>query len=291
MDAVLTIVGILLILLGLWDMFHTLLHPSGRGGISRRVLAAAWIVSKVTRHKLGSAVGAAGMALVIGLWVFMQGLGWALIYLPHLPAGFSYAPGVDFSDYVPLAEAVYVSFVTLTTLGYGDVLAIDPWIRAGAPFEALTGFALLTAAMTWFSQIYPPLSRRRALALQLSGMADAHYAASVGALDVATLSRVLDELTGRVAVVRLDFAQHAEGFYFREGRRELALALQLPYALELRDAAMARPEVGVRLSAAQLAGALEQLGATLRSQYLGRGDDVREVLSAYAVDHGHEPLD
>ena len=291
MDAVLMIVGILLILLGLWDMFHTLLHPSGRGSISRRVLAAVWSISKVTRHKLGSAVGAAGMALVVGLWVVMQGLGWALIYLPHLPEGFSYAPGVDFSDYAPFAEALYVSFVTLTTLGYGDVLAIDPWIRVGAPFEALTGFALLTAAMTWFSQIYPPLSRRRALALQLSGMADAHYAASVGALDAATLSRVLDELTDRVAEVRLDFVQHAEGFYFREGQRELALARQLPYALELRDAAMARPEVGVRLSAAQLAGALEQLGATLRSQYLGRGDGVREVLSAYAVDHGHEPRD
>ncbi|MFA4841933.1 MAG: potassium channel family protein, partial [Agrococcus sp.] len=220
-----------------------------------------------------------------------QGWGWALIYLPHLPEGFSYAPGTQFSDYAPLAEALYVSFVTLTTLGYGDVLAINPWIRAAAPLEALTGFALLTAAMTWFSQIYPPLSRRRALALHLAGMADADYAASVGALDAATVSRVLDELTERVVEVRLDFVHHAEGFYFREGRRELALARQLPYALELHDAAMARPEIGVRLSAAQLAGALEQLGATLRSQYLGRGDGVREVLSAYAVDHGHEPRD
>ncbi|KAA6436297.1 two pore domain potassium channel family protein [Agrococcus sediminis] len=291
MDAVLTVVGILLILLGLWDVIHTLLHPGGRGSISRAVLAAVWSVSKLLRHRLGSAVGAAGMVLVIGAWVVMQGLGWALIYLPHLPEGFSYAPGVDFSDYAPLAEALYVSFVTLTTLGYGDVLAIDPWIRAGAPFEALTGFALLTAAMTWFSQIYPPLSRRRALALQLSGMADARYAASVSALDAATLARVLDELTERVADVRLDFEQHAEGFYFREGRLEFALARQLPYVFELLDAAMARPEVGVRLSAARLARALEELGATLRSQYLGRGDSVREVLSAYAADHGHEPRD
>ena len=35
--------------------------------------------------------------------------------------------------------------------------------------QGLTGFALLTASLTWFIQIYPPLSRRRALAMSLNG--------------------------------------------------------------------------------------------------------------------------
>ncbi|ERG64404.1 hypothetical protein L332_08075 [Agrococcus pavilionensis RW1] len=288
MDAVLTIVGVAIIAIGLWDMFHTLLHPSGRGALSRRLLAATWALTKPFRRRLGSVAGAAGMLLVVLLWVVLQGLGWALIYLPHMPAEFTYSPGLDADDYAPFAESLYVSFVTLTTLGFGDVLAVTSWIRLVAPLEALTGFALLTAAMTWFSQIYPPLSRRRALSLQLDGLAEAGYAEAVPELDVGSLSRVLDSVAGKAAEVRVDFAQHSEGFYFREETPALALARQLPYALELKDAALVRQEPVVRLSAQQLARVLDQLAETLRSQYRLRGDDARAVFAAFATDHRHE---
>lgn len=289
MDAVLTIVGAAIIVIGLRDMFHTLLHPSGRGSLSRRVLAATWSVVKPFRRRLGSVAGAAGMLLVVLLWVVLQGLGWALIYLPHLPAEFTYAPGLDADDYAPFAESLYVSFVALTTLGFGDVLAVTSWIRLVAPIQALTGFALLTAAMTWFSQIYPPLSRRRALSLQLDGLADADYASSVREIDAASLSRLLDSVAGKAAEVRVDFGQHSEGYYFREETPALALARQLPYALELRDAGLAREEPAVRLSAEQLAGVLDQLADTLQSQYRLRGEDVRAVFASFADDHRHEP--
>ncbi|MGM1030468.1 MAG: potassium channel family protein [Actinomycetota bacterium] len=288
MDVALTIAGIVIIALGLRDMFHALLRPEGTGRISPAVLAIVWRLSKATGHRVGSAVGPMGMVLVILLWVMLQAVGWALIYLPHVPAGFNYSPGIDPAAYPDFVEALYISLVTLTTLGYGDVVAIDPWLRGATPLEALTGFALLTTALTWFAQIHPPLSRRRALALRLHGMAESDYAEAIPELDAGSLSRTLDALAAQVAGVRVDFAQHSEGFYFREETAALSLPRQIPYALAVRDAAMARTEPEVRLSTKQLTVALDELSAGLRSEFLRTGEGAEEIFGAFADDHGRE---
>ena len=46
-------------------------------------------------------------------------------------------------------DALYVSFVTLVTLGYGDLAPASGWLRVVAPAEALLGFVILTGAITW----------------------------------------------------------------------------------------------------------------------------------------------
>jgi hypothetical protein len=289
MGVVMTLAGIVVIGVGLHDMFHTLLHPTGQGRLSRMVLTGMWKVSKATGHRLGSTVGPLAMVAVILVWVLLQLLGWALIYLPHVSEGFMYSSGVDPSDYPDALEAVYLSAVTLSTLGYGDMVATDLWVRTASPLQALTGFALLTAALTWFTQIYPPLSRRRALALELKGLADSDWAGSVDDADPAVLTRVLDTLAAEVVTVGIDFAQHTEGFYFQERDPDLALARQLPYALRLRDEALASSEAVVRRSGRQLALAIDQLSSELDDNFLLTGGDAKEVFVAYADDHHHEP--
>ena len=284
-----TAAGIVVIAVGLHDMFHTLLHPTGQGRLTRMVLAGTWRISRATGHRMGSTVGPLAMVAVILMWVLLQLLGWALIYLPHVPEGFVYAAGVDPSDYPDVLEAVYLSAVTVTTLGYGDMVATAPWIRAASPLQALTGFALLTAALTWFTQIYPPLSRRRALALELKSLADSDWADSVHEEGPAVLTRVLDTLAAEVVKVRIDFAQHSEGFYFQEREPDLALARQLPYALSLRDGALASSEPVVRRSGRRLALAIDQLCAELDDTFLRTGGDAEQVLVAFAADHHHEP--
>lgn len=75
MDIVLTVLGVAVIVLGLRDMFHTLLHPSGKGAISHTVMALVWKMSGRLHHRFGSAVGPGGMVAVVLLWVLLQGLG------------------------------------------------------------------------------------------------------------------------------------------------------------------------------------------------------------------------
>ncbi|GLB69577.1 potassium channel family protein [Arthrobacter mangrovi] len=289
MGVALTAAGVMVVVVGLTDMFHTLLHPTGKGRLSRLVLVGTWKLSRASGHRFGSAVGPAAMTAAVLLWVLLQGVGWALIYYPHVPDGFSYSPGIDPGAYSDFAQALYISFVALATLGFGDVVATDPWIRLVSPLEALAGFALLTAALTWFSQVYAPLSRRRALALELKGMAGTGYAERLHELDQAAVSRALDSLTADVAKVLLDFTQHPEGYYFQEEDPDLSLARQLSYALALRDAAAASPSATVRFSGLRLADALDHLGKKLRRDFLSTGDGLEEAVDGYAADHGHSP--
>lgn len=259
MDVVLTIAGVVVIILGLRDMFHSLLHPEGHGSLSRLVLSGVWRISRMTGHRLGSATGPGGMVAVILMWVFLQSIGWALVYLPHVAAGFSYS-GVDPARYPDFAEALYLSFTTLSTVGFGDVVAIDPWIRLAAPLQALTGFALLTAALTWFTQVYPPLSRRLALAMELHHLGDAHYADAVGELNPVVVAGLMDRVSERVEQAGIDLLQHTESYFFVEKDPDLALPQQLPRALELRDAARRSPAPELRTGAHRLSGALDRLG-------------------------------
>lgn len=289
MDVLLTLLGIAVVVIGLWDMYHSLLHPSGTGAISGRVQSVVWWISRRAGHRFGSAVGPGSMITVVVLWVLMQGVGWALVYLPHVPGGFTYSPGVDPVNYPDPLDALYISFVTLATLGFGDVVATDPWIRLATPLEALTGFALLTAALTWFTQIYPPLSRRRSLALELKSLADVDYADGIAEEDPVTAARVLDGLTAEVAKALIDFTQHGETYYFQEEDRDLSLARQLPYALELRDRAAESSAPRVRTSARRLGLALEQLGVKLREDFVAAGKAPEEIFAAYAEDHGRDP--
>lgn len=283
MDVVLTVAGMLVIILGLRDMFHSLLHPEGQGSLSRLVLSGVWRISRVTGHRMGSATGPGGMVAVILMWVLLQAAGWALVYLPHIPAGFSYS-GVEPARYPDLAEALYLSLTTLSTVGFGDVVAIDPWIRLASPLQALTGFALLTAALTWFTQVYPPLSRRRALAMALNNLGDARYADSVGEMDSAAMAGLVDTVSGQLEQAVIDLIQHTESYFFVEQDPDLALPRQLPRALELRDATLRSPAPELRAGGHRLSTALERLAGVLSADFVS-GDDLEGVFAAYAADH------
>jgi hypothetical protein len=283
-----TIVGIVIIILGLRDMFHSLLHPRGKGALSHAVLSGIWRTSRALGHRFGSAVGPAGMLAVVVLWVVLQGVGWALVYSPHIPAGFTYSAGIDPDRYPDPIEALYVSFVNLATLGFGDVVPTDPWIRLAAPLQALTGFGLLTAALTWFTQVYPPLSRRRTLALTLNALAETDYARTVPALEPATLARTLEALAEQVNRTTVDLAQNTESYYFQEQAPELSLARQLPHALTLRDEALDCPSRQLQTSAGVLDQALTHLATKLKD-FGNTGDDLGAVFGAYAADHSPTP--
>ncbi|MFE2560299.1 potassium channel family protein [Streptomyces sp. NPDC059352] len=278
--------GTILVLLILRDVFHTLWHPTRHGGLSRLVMRGVWRLSahRGARWRPAGLAGPIGMMAVVAVWALTVAVGWGLIYWPHMPDDFTYASELTPAEHAGPVDALYVSLVTLATLGLGDIAPTSGWLRVLAPVEALVGFALLSATVAWTLGIYPALARRRALALRLSHVRRSR--ATAKALDSDGGAALLDGLASALSTVTVDFLQYAESYYFSDGDENISLAGQLGHTAGLADRAARARHPDVRLSASVLRTALEDLATVLDERFLRTGETPERVFAAYADDHG-----
>lgn len=286
MDWLLSTVGAVVVLVALWDVFHTLWHPKGFGRLARCIFGLAWwTTARVLPRHTRRLAGPIAIVGTVGLWTVMLVVGWALVYLPHVPHGFAFSSSLQPERSSDLVIALYLSFVTLTTLGFGDVTPTDPVLRMLVPVEALLGFVLLTAAISWVLQVYPALGRRRTVAhhLMLTGSRRSLGLVESGSASFA--GRTLEGATDGIVQVETDLLQYSESYYFLEEDRRRSLAVALPHALELVDAGRRSPAPEVRLAADVLADAVDSLARLLDEAYLHTEGTTSDVLAAYADDH------
>ncbi|MFE2164024.1 hypothetical protein ACFXB3_02965 [Streptomyces sp. NPDC059447] len=86
----------------------------------------------------------------------------------------------------------------------------------------------------------------------------------------------------------MDFLQYTESYYFFDGDERTSLARQVTGAVNLADQATAARHPDVRLSAAVLRAALNDLAAILDERFLHTRGTAREVFDAFARDHGSQ---
>ncbi|MER5998238.1 potassium channel family protein [Nonomuraea angiospora] len=286
MEWLVSLLGAALIMAALRDLFHTLWHPTRHGGLSRLVMAALWKLARHlrARRRVVGLVGPLAMATVVGMWAVTIIMGWAIVYWPHMPEAFAFAPGSGLSQEPALLDSVYLSLVMVATLGLGDIVPVAGWLRVVSPLEALVGFVLLTATVSWVLEIYPTLTRRRVLAIRLALLHRSDP--SMRQLDCAAGASLLGSLATEVVRVRIDFTQYAEAYYFHDGEDHSSLAATIGYATRLAQRGQAARRADVRLTADLLAGALEDLATILDQRFLHTNGSPAEVFAAYAADHG-----
>ena len=282
-------VGAVVVLAVLRDIFHTLWHPSGRSGLGRNVMAAVWRAGRPRRgrRRVSVLAGPLSMVVVVLAWVALIVLGWTLVYWPHLQDGFFITGALQETSRGGFLDALYLSMVTVATLGFGDIVPTDEWLRIAVPVQALLGFALLTAAVTWVLQIYPALTRRRALAIRLSLLRRADAVRVLAGEDVPMAANLLEDIAGELVQARVDLTQYAETYYFRDGDESASLAATIEAALQLAHAAESSPRADLRFAGKLLDLALGDFARLLDEQFLRVGGPPQAVLAAYAADHGH----
>jgi hypothetical protein len=289
MDWLISAGGAGAVIIVLRDIFHTLWHPKGRGTLSRLVMTVVWRLSQRLhpRGQVAPLAGPLAMVAVVATWALMIVLGWALIYLPQMPDGFVFASGLQPTRRVDFLDALYLSLVTVATLGFGDIVPVKSWLRLAAPLQALMGFALLTASVSWVLEVYPALTRRRGLAVRLALLRRAGTAGRVAGLDSAAAAQLLESLAAEIALIRVDLTQYTETYYFHDGDDHSSLAAVISYAAELAEGGHASPRSDVQLAAAVLDCALDDLARLLDEHFLHVGGTTSEILEAYTADHGH----
>lgn len=287
MDWLITAAGVLVVGVALRDIFHTLWHPSGRGDLSSWVMRAVWWLGRRRRERgtAGVLTGPVALVLVILSWITLLVGGGALVYAPHLPEAFLFQSGLDVSGRSDVLDAVYVSAVALATLGLGDVVPTAGWLRIAVPVQALIGFGLLTASVTWVLQIYPALIRRRALAVRLAQLRSIPFDDLLLDPQTGSAAVLLDGLAGELAQARVDLTQYSETYYFRDGTEEAALPAMIRVAADLASAGRRAPRTDVRLAAVRLGHAVDDFAQVVDDQFLHTGAGADDVLLAYGRDH------
>jgi hypothetical protein len=291
-----TLAGVGLIVIALRDIFQTLFHPSGKGSISRTLAHASWQAFRRVALRYPTALqlaGPVGFLATIASWIALLIVGWAFVYWPRLPDGFAFDPGMDPSANAGFIDALYLSVVSLSTLGYGDITPDAQWLRIFAPLQALTGFGLLTASITWLLSIYPALSHRRSLADEILLVRETVSQTGIHLthLDIDTAQQLLGELTSQLVTVRSDLIKFPSAYYFHGRDEQAELSAQMPYLLHLADEVSSTDcPPGLRIRAVMLRDAIDQFSTTIASRFLRLSSaSTDEILEAYARDHLHAP--
>ena len=113
------------------------------------VARAVFAPGQVTFHRI---IGAILLYLNIGL-IFVALFSFVALLIPNAFAGF--APLQD--NLAVVSNLIYFSFVTLTSVGYGDIVPLHPYARSLANIEAIIG------------QLYPATLLARLVTLELEG--------------------------------------------------------------------------------------------------------------------------
>ena len=294
MTLLLSLLGAGLILVALRDIFDTLFHPSGKGMLSRALPRFLWRgVRRIGgRYPLAQELcGPVTLLAVIASWAALLAVGWAFVFWPHLARGFLLAPGLSSSAQGGVVDALYLSLVTLTTLGYGDITPTSSWLKVLVPFEALVGFGLLTASLSWVISLYPAFSRHRSLAHEVNLVREAESETELGVreMDALAAEQMLGSLTTQLIAVQTDLIHFPISYYFRSSNERFELSAAMPYLLRVAqegDSAACAP--GVRMRASMLRGAIEDFSDTVGARFLDLPSASSDkVLRAYARDNLH----
>ncbi|MBD0355316.1 MAG: two pore domain potassium channel family protein, partial [Rubrobacteraceae bacterium] len=173
MEWLLVAVGVFLILVGLLDVFFTVLHYDGYGFLSSRLYNKLFSAVRFLTRPLPRRYRALGLSMAaplmvpvtITVWIFLVSLGYALIYYAGMGGRtFSFSDaGLEPS----FMEALYFSGVAVSTLGFGDITPTSSLYQAIVVSEALVGFGILTLAISYIIGVYEVLQRLGVLAAGL----------------------------------------------------------------------------------------------------------------------------
>jgi len=159
-------VGILLVVIVLWEVFETIVLPrrvTRQFRLTRFFYRSTWIPyaalagrrrTRKKRDAMLSFYGPLSLLLLLAFWAVTLLVGFALI---------QYGDGSRFSGTLfpnRFGNALYLSGTTLFTLGLGDITPISSVARFVTVLEAGIGFGFLALVIGYLPVLYQSFSRR-----------------------------------------------------------------------------------------------------------------------------------
>ncbi|GAB90749.1 potassium channel family protein [Gordonia rhizosphera] len=242
--------GVVLIALTATDLLLTVLHPTRSGPLSRTTMRTIWRVSLAAATRLhrevivSYAAPTMMLAQLVG-WVLGLWLGFALVYAGH-PDQLGYA-SPDESVAQGLPDALYLSGASLTTVGFGDLVAQTDLLRLLTVAESAGGLAVFGAAIAYVLAVYPRASEIRVMAGELACVHNDHDAAELivhgGVSRLQALQRdliQLDESTQRFPILYYFHSRDPDASLTTAIHAASLISLQLRFGIALNTLPSAR---------------------------------------------------
>jgi hypothetical protein len=241
-------VGLGLIALAFTDVLLEVLHYDADGPVTSRNSRLVWRVLRILAHPLprrwsdrllGAAVPLM-IATTVITWAALLIVGFALLYLPGVVREMV-STSTSIVGEPAWLNALYLSGAALSTVGFGDITASEPIFQILTVVQSLTGFGLLTLAVTFMLNVQEVLTGGNLLmsSLRAEAMSDEHddavgYADIVRILEpyfpdegVRDLDHRLASLYDRLLTYREHIHRYPFVYYYRSLRGFKALPTML----------------------------------------------------------------
>lgn len=126
------------------------------------MLFVVLVVAALLRYVLSSSVVTAEVICAAIAAYLMIGMLWMFVYTLLdwlIPGSFSYNGVPDMRHSMRGFTALYFSFITLSTVGYGDFAPVSPPARMFAMMEATVGLFYITVLLARLVALYTPARR------------------------------------------------------------------------------------------------------------------------------------
>lgn len=276
----LEIIGTLVVLFGLREVFRDIFHPTRSGTLSEFVGGLTSLLMRRTRFR--PAVGALSLVLTILCWIATLATGFALIYCGLGPQQLFLPP--DHSSHpVPhqFLRCLYFSLGAFDTFQTFDLRPATNWLRLVIAMEGLVGISMITASVSWTVLLYPALARSRQFARRISVLMEAERRTGLSIVRELGVPLLL-ELAQAVLQYRIDIILFPVLLNFYAAEREATIATVLPQVLHFAREAAECKETAVRLGGVQLEIALDSLAKVISERVTqGEEQSIDEILEAF----------
>jgi hypothetical protein len=162
------ILGILVLLVTVYDVLWTTLRLTGGGPITSWATNGLWKTClRLTRsHKALSTLGFLIVLFTVALWMLLIWTGWTLVMAASPRAILQVATGRPAN----LGERIYFTGSTLVTLGNSEYRPGSPGWRIVSLIAAANGFSMFTLIITYLLPIVNAELDRRRLAVYITAL-------------------------------------------------------------------------------------------------------------------------